>query len=423
MNNNTKSHWAWSISAHALEKLITSNNDAELRLSHLLKENGYSVILDGISLNGESWGQRDIIDLSGLSLKNCTISNLNANQLLFNDSNLENAALKQTTGFISIDFTGTNLKKVYMGHLITDAAIFNSAMMNGAIIISGRNLSSLLAEEQYKQIIHIKVEPDAYFNQEFLIKKYDKVIDPLGVCNGLAIDFARHISLHSQENYITHLKEMQVHHSNKFAHRIASYQDSLQTFDLYTAHEAEIQLKDINKHGFFEALPDNLKYSNILGFTVKGPLGAHIISIAKKGTGYIIFDPNIGEINCYSQSSELNEYELNQQIYNLYCLYHKRVLAFGSLRVSDLEGVIKEVGSASIKGCKVKKYDLNGLYIGLIFLFCLLFTIILHLSTELNEIYSVILSLILSFLITIYLASSLNTFYKQHLSQVHLKEL
>ncbi len=177
-----------------------------------------------------------------------------------------------------------------------------------------------------------------------------------GVCNGLCLDYARHIVSHRNTNtksdYIAKLKRKFTifgKNSKTFAKRINMYQK-----DLQSSEQDRVTIQNsstiFGNHQFIESLPNEFSASSIIGLSFKGEKGGHIIAIqAIKNDqsdiiGYKIFDPNVGELDCSkSEVAADNIQHFNEVIQDIYEMYS--AVETISCSVTDLEK-------------KVEKYEL-----------------------------------------------------------------
>ncbi len=400
--------WLKKISEHELQDIIYSTTLQYINLKTLLESKGYSYILDGIDINGLHWGFREQLDFSNLSLRNCKFLNINAKSISFVNSDLSDAVIDRSVNVGYIDFSYSTMVESYISKPIEKLSLFKGTKIDQAIMVCGAGLINTLTKEQYDATIHIKIEEGNYFSQDFILEHYNN-LTKLGVCNGLALDFARHSVFQGDSSYITKLNNFLQSNDNRFADSILEYQAKLQTFELYSADEIDIDIEDIN---FFNILPEKFKRASVIGITIKGPLGAHIIAISKKDNGYVIFDPNIGEVECFSKVRKDGISALNQQVFNIHRLYRKEIMAFDNVRVSNLEAVALEIGRSGSDITHVRKNDMSALYILISLIFLTAFFLIYDFTDDyLNAILAVPVSIFLSIGVSVYLGAAARRFY------------
>lgn len=205
-------------------------------------------------------------------------------------------------------------------------------------------LKSIYNQFSPPDYINTVENPDRVFSQEsittasyiwsFFDSKFP-VLNQGGVCNGLAVDYARHIVSSQKSNqtpdYVAKLKRKFTlfgKSSQNFARRISTYQGKLQAQQNFDANTKAISFND--RGNFLSKLDTKLENSAILGltFNIKNSSG-HIIAIHQvKNTneeiiGYKIFDPNFGEYDCSLKDKGQNKNKLNNTISALYQYYSK----------------------------------------------------------------------------------------------------
>lgn len=403
--------WLKKISEHELQDLICSTDFQYIDLKILLEDKGYSYILDGIDINGSSWGFREQLNFSDLSLRNCKFLDINAKSISFVNSDLSDAVIDRSVNVVSIDFSYAIMTGAYISKPIENISIFKDTEIDETIMVCGAGLIRALTKEQYDSTIHIKVEEGKYFSQDLVIERYNH-LNKFGVCNGLVLDFARHSVFQGNANYITKLNNFLEGNDKGFADSILEYQTKLQTFELRSADEIDIDIEDIN---FIDTLPEKFKKASVVGITIKGSLGAHIIAVSKKDNGYVIFDPNIGEVECFARFKKDAISELNKQIFNIHRLYRKEMMAFDNVRVSNLEAVAVEIGACGFNIKHVKKYDMSGLYMFISLVFIIAFFFIYDFTDDyLNALLAVPVSIILSTGVSVYLGAAARRFYGEY---------
>ena len=174
-----------------------------------------------------------------------------------------------------------------------------------------------------------------------------------GVCNGLCLDYARHVVSHRNTNtrsdYIAKLKRKLTifgKDSKNFIKRINMYQGEMQA-----SEEDRVSIQDssdiFNNNQFIKSLPASFINSSVIGLSFRGKKGGHIIAIqAIKNyrlelIGYKIFDPNIGEFDCSkSEIAAENIQHFNEVLKDIYEMYG--VVGVIDCSVSDLEKKVKE---------------------------------------------------------------------------------
>lgn len=403
--------WLKKISEHELQDLICSTTFQYLDLKSLLEDNGYSYILDGIDINGATWGFREKLNFSDLSLRNCKFIYINAKSISFVNSDLSDAVIDRSVNVGSIDFSSAIMTGTYISKPIENISIFKDTKIDDTIMVCGGGLITALTKDQYDSTIHIKVEEGRYFSQDLIIERYNH-LNKFGVCNGLALDFARHSVFKGNASYITKLNDFLEGHNKGFADSILEYQTKLQTFELPSAEEIDVDIEDIN---FIDTLPEKFKKASVIGVTIKGPLGAHIIAISKKDNGYIIFDPNLGEVECFARFKKDAISELNRQIFNIHRLYRKEMMAFDNVRVSNLEAVAVEIGACGSDIKHVKKHDMSAFYMFLSLIFITAFFFIYDFTDDyINALLAVPVSIILSTGVSVYLGAAARRFYGEY---------
>ncbi len=200
----------------------------------------------------------------------------------------------------------------------------------------------------------LDIKPEDYFSQnEFISKSRGKLSDQ-GVCNGIIMKRAiEHIDL-DRPTSLTQFNKNIINDFENFIKTTNLYQSCLQTAETQDAKEVSASSADVFDGKFIENLPDNLKKSNIIGFSLMGVDDGHIISISiardknNDVFGYTIFDPNYGEINCNNcGTKERNTNKFNQQLINLCKFYQTNIYQQDIplvYLVSDVESVIRTAG-------------------------------------------------------------------------------
>ena len=127
--------------------------------------------------------------------------------------------------------------------------------------------------------VGLDIKPEDVFSQDNLIDRSKGRLLQRGVCNGLIMKRAiEHIDL----QYPTPLEQFNRNILNKFDDFVETtnlYQTRLQTHKVTDAKESRIASARIQDGTFIDNLPDNIKSSNIIGFSFSGLEAGHIISI------------------------------------------------------------------------------------------------------------------------------------------------
>ena len=177
-------------------------------------------------------------------------------------------------------------------------------------------------------------------------------LDSQGVCNGLCVDYARHVISHknskTKSDYIAKLKRKFTvfgKNSKNFAKRTQLYQEDLQSSIVGGDIKLSNASSEINDNKFIESLPKELDTSSVIGLTFSGAHSGHIIAIQvikndnSEITGYKIFDPNIGEFD-FSKSGSAAEstQHCNEVIKNIYHMYE--AVGMKNCSTVDLEKLV-----------------------------------------------------------------------------------
>lgn len=188
------------------------------------------------------------------------------------------------------------------------------------------------------------------------IRQNSPILKSEGVCNGLCLDYARHVINHKntkrKDNYISKLKRKLTilgKDSENFVKRINMYQR-----DLQSSIEERITIDNhsqiFGNGSFDEFLNKTLSTSSVIGLSFQGKKSGHIIAIQKiknekeEITGYKIFDPNVGEFDCTGlENATSNTAKFNKIMKEIYETY-------GNIDLTDCSVVDLEK--------KVRNYEL-----------------------------------------------------------------
>jgi hypothetical protein len=290
---------------------------------------------------------------------------------------------------------------------------FQGAIFNETIIIASPNLRKDMTNLQLSDSIYLEVQPEDRFNQLDLVQRYN-VTNKKGICNGLVIDFAMYL-IDGSHDYINRLNLLLSQPNGKLMNFIISCQQHLQTFEICAANETSYKVDE--DHSFIE-IPNGIFEPQVIGITFKNPLGSHIISVARVGGGYIIFDPNLGVIKCVKQSAEENLAKLKEQLNNIHLYYKQKLFYCSNISVADLANIVRSIKVDQNGKRYIEKYSMSNLYFGTSMFCCFIFLSSLYMLRYLNDIVGMTISIISSLAISSYLAKTLTSYYQKHLCKI-----
>jgi hypothetical protein len=253
---------------------------------------------------------------------------------------------------VVLDFSDLLLDDVRIVNIKANQVSFNNTEFNNCTVLAEQAMSNCLDEAQQENIIHIQIEENSLFSQGKLLYKYDK-LNPKGVCNGLCIEYARHYMKHRDQNedinFIDKLNKKMYERSDNFIDRLESYQEKLQANRMKSTRRTEITSRDILTMKVQNKILRSMKTSSMVGLSFGGESRGHIIAInlirdvEKNITGYKIFDPNYGEINCSMGTKEENLEKFNSQLLQLSFIYDVHNMS-DKIYISDLENLVRIAG-------------------------------------------------------------------------------
>ncbi len=330
---------------------ITGGMGERVELAEELGKKGYSTNLSGLELD-LSAADSDV-DLSDLNLTQAKLK----------------LPLQQ-----KVDFTNANLTElsVEAGPLINMMRFKNTKLLNTTMSLGDRGKGHVLNEKN-GELIDLVI--DRSFNQSSLISR-SNMLNSEGVCFGLMLEYARYVMKKQQQGKTEEKFDI----LEKF-HKKTNVRRGSENFDLrvqlYQSNQFKVQEHDITdayvkSNNFFESLPNEVKNSNIIGFSfnvfdAQGVnKGKHIISVRKikrdeLGGNYEVLESNggIGKLD----SVEHLDKHLAAVLYQ----YQKNAPldAYKGIRVCDLEGAVYKFGllpqeELSAEENKSRKYTIQS---------------------------------------------------------------
>ncbi|MBP7190712.1 MAG: ankyrin repeat domain-containing protein, partial [Rickettsiaceae bacterium] len=256
-----------------------------------------------------------------------------------------------------IDFSKIILEDALIKGLEMRSCIFDDTVLREVIFFDSEKVHHLNKDDG-EALIDLTVKNEDVFSQNDLINRFDSSLNNSGVCFGLELEFARFASKRMDENGNFDIEQVskeffdklnrkinQVDKSgnykspNNFLYRVMLFQNTEHLRDAMSTNMHKVNISDINRNGFFGAVPSEMRDSRVIGLIA----GNHVVSIitTKNKDGqeaYSAHDVNYGKIENSNTQEGINAYvqqflELKKENNAIYVNFDKIVKDMGLVPV------------------------------------------------------------------------------------------